>query len=272
MSVVLGIDAGGSTTKVAGFAQGGLIGTLQVRAADQVTSIYGAVGRFLLGQGMALESVSEIFLTGVGASFMGGDIYGIPARKTDEFQAIGFGGARLSGLESALVVSLGTGSAFVRVSPGKAVHIGGSGVGGGSLLGLSSKLINLSDIEAIAAVAENGDLSKVDLSVREICGQEIPHLPPHTTASNFGKISSLASKGDMALGLINMVFQTVGMLAVFACLNDPVKDVVITGSLTVLPQAKEVFDAISALYNINFTIPRNAVFATAIGAVYPRGD
>ena len=48
MGVVLGIDIGGSTTKIAGFQESGQhIGTLRVEASDRLTSLYGAIGNFL---------------------------------------------------------------------------------------------------------------------------------------------------------------------------------------------------------------------------------
>ena len=41
MGVVLGIDIGGSTTKIAGFQESGQhIGTLRVEASDRLTSLY----------------------------------------------------------------------------------------------------------------------------------------------------------------------------------------------------------------------------------------
>ena len=46
---VLGIDVGGSTTKIVGFAPGGkLLSPMFVQATDPVTSIYGAFGKFTL--------------------------------------------------------------------------------------------------------------------------------------------------------------------------------------------------------------------------------
>ena len=57
MGIVLGIDVGGSTTKVIGMKEKELVGTLQVRAADQITSLFGAVGNFLRGYGAKLSDV-----------------------------------------------------------------------------------------------------------------------------------------------------------------------------------------------------------------------
>lgn len=270
IGVVLGIDVGGSTTKIVGFDETKtLIGTLQVKASDQVTSLYGAIGSFLYQQAVPLTAVKTIVLTGVGASYIEKDIYGIPTFKVDEFQAIGYGGLTLAGLDEALVVSMGTGTAYVRASKEKVVHIGGSGVGGGTLVGLSELLFQEKNIDTIERLARHGDLHNVDLFISEITKSKISSLPPDVTASNLARIKNTATKSDLALGLLNMIFQTVGMLAVFACRNDTIKDVVFTGSLTVFPHARTVFAGLKEMYGLNFIIPENAVFATAIGATIP---
>jgi len=267
MNVILGIDIGGSTTKIVGYRENGeRIGALQVKATDQITSLYGAIGNFTSTNNISIKEISQIIITGVGASFVSGNIYDIPTQKVDEFKAIGVGGLALSGKKEAIVVSMGTGTAYVRATADSVVHIGGSGVGGGTLIGLSEKLLKEDNFDMINELAENGNLLNVDLTIQDISKDVIPSLPPDTTASNFGKIKSLASSSDMALGLINMVFQTIGMLAVFACRNDSIKDVVLTGALTEIPQAPQLFSIFKNLYNIEFTIPQNAIYATAIGA------
>jgi len=266
MGTILGIDVGGSTTKVVGLRDGELMGTIQVRAADQITSLFGAIGNFLRKYDVKLGDVSSIALTGVGASFIDEPIYDIETHKVEEFLAVGRGALHLSGLKEAIVVSMGTGTAFVRAGSDGITHLGGSGVGGGTIIGLASKMLGKSDIDAILALAKTGKLENVDLSVRDIIGHEIPSLPLSLTAANFGKIRSTASESDLALGIINMVFQTAGMLAVFVARNDTIRDVVLTGTLTMFPQAEGVQIAFSDLTDLRFTIPPNAVFATAIGA------
>ena len=267
MGIVLGIDVGGSTTKIVGLMDGKCLGMLQVRAADQITSMYGAIGNFLSGQGVGLEDVSSIYLTGVGASFINEQVHGIETIKVDEFSAIGRGALRQAGLSEALVVSMGTGTAFVRAVNDEITHLGGSGIGGGTIIGLASQMLGKSDIDAILALADEGDLENIDLSVRDILDKEVNSLPANLTAANFGKIKSTASDSDIALGIINMVFETVGMLAVFALKNDSVKDVILTGTLATFPQAKTVFSEFKALTGLNFIIPPDAVYATALGAV-----
>ena len=75
-----------------------------------------------------------------------------------------------------------------------------------------------------------------------------------------------ATAEDLTLGVLNMTFQTIGMMAVFACRNDNVKDVILTGTLTQVPFAKQVFHALHTMHGVNFIIPKNAIYATATGA------
>jgi len=268
MEIVLGIDIGGSTTKIVALTESKkIIGVLQVKASDQITSLYGAIGHLLYENKLLLNQVSKIILTGIGADWVEGDIYGIPTSRVEEFKAIGFGALMLSGLDKALVASMGTGTAFVRATKEKITHIGGTGVGGGTLLGLCSKLLNEDDIDVIIELAQNGNLGNVDLSISDISNLEISFLPPDTTASNFGKIKSTATKSDIALGLMNTIFQTVGMLSVFACSNTDIKNIVVTGAMTKLPEAEKLLGRVGELYNLRFIIPPNATFATAVGAV-----
>ena len=81
MKTVIGIDIGGSTTKIVGFRKEGssfnLIEPLFVRATDAVTSVYGAFGRFTLENGLALTDIDKVLMTGAGASFIDKPIYSL---------------------------------------------------------------------------------------------------------------------------------------------------------------------------------------------------
>ena len=69
MSVILGIDIGGSTTKIVGLRQDqSVIGMQRVKAEGPVTSLYGALGSFMTSHKLQLGDVERIVLTGVGAS------------------------------------------------------------------------------------------------------------------------------------------------------------------------------------------------------------
>ena len=267
MSVVIGIDVGGSTTKIVGYTdQGKLLSRLQVEAADPLTSAYGALGKFINENKLSLASVCQIILTGVGSSLFKENIYGIPTRKVDEFQAIGLGGLALSKKKEGLIISMGTGTAFVRAGKEGIKHIGGSGVGGGTVLGLCGRMCGASSFSTITELADKGSLKKVDLNIEDISTGVIATLPPDTTASNFGKMKDGVTGADLTLGVLNMTFQTIGMMAVFACRNDHIKDVVLTGTLTQVPFAKKVFQSLHKMYGIRFVIPQHAIYATATGA------
>lgn len=266
MGKIIGIDIGGSITKIIGFDNSQLFSPLLVRATDPIASVYGAFGKFLSVNGLSLSDIERIMVTGVGSSYITAKLYGIPTGKVDEFRAIGTGGLFLSGLTNAVIVSMGTGTAFVKADQNGVRHIGGTGVGGGTLLGLSNRMLNVRDFNDLIETAQGGSLAQIDLAISDISHDPVASLPPETTASNFGKISDLATKADVALGIINLVFQTIGMLAVFAAKIDQTRDIVLTGNLTNVPQSGEIFTQLSRLYNVNFVTPPNAEFATASGA------
>ena len=68
MGVILGIDIGGSSTKIVGLHENGtVIDMLRVKAEDPLTSLYGALGNFLATHSLKLTDIGHIALTGVGA-------------------------------------------------------------------------------------------------------------------------------------------------------------------------------------------------------------
>ena len=145
-------------------------------------------------------------------------------------------------------------------------YLGGTGVGGGTVVGLSKKLLGVEDIDYIQQLAQRGDLSLVDLRIGDITKKD-PGLtmPDHMTASNFGKMSDAAKDADVALGILNMVFETVGMLALFAARARGVEDIVLTGNLTCVDYAARAFEGLSNMFGVRFLIPENARFSTVIG-------
>ena len=170
MDVILGIDIGGSTTKIVGLrTDGSVISMLRVRAEDQVTSLYGAFGNYLKSNNLSLSDVRRVVLTGVGSSYLEGNVFGLPTCRVDEFQASGTGALALSGQTSGVVVTMGTGTAFLWAEAGKEVrHLCGSGIGGGTLGGLCRKLVGMERFGQIRELARQGDLNKVDLTIKDI--------------------------------------------------------------------------------------------------------
>ncbi|HOP73949.1 MAG TPA: type II pantothenate kinase [Bacillota bacterium] len=266
MKKIIGIDIGGSTTKIVGLDQGKIFSPMLVKATDPIASVYGAFGKFISANHLSINDIERIMITGVGSSYITEPLYGIPTGKVDEFRAIGAGGLFLSQLSNAIIVSMGTGTAFVKADSSGVRHMGGTGVGGGTLLGLSNRMLNVRHFDDLIETAVGGDLSHIDLNISDISHDIVEGLTPETTASNFGKLSDLATRSDIALGIINLVFQTIGMIAVFATRIDHTTDVVLTGNLTNVPQSRDIFKQLSELFHVNFIFPPNAEYATAAGA------
>jgi type II pantothenate kinase len=154
----------------------------------------------------------------------------------------------------------------VQASREKISHLGGSGVGGGTILGLSKRLISLSGFNDIMAAAEHGHLNQVDLLLEDIADADISFLSKEATAANFGKMLDTAKNEDIALAILNLVYQVVGVLSVFAARGQNIDRVVVTGSGSDNPVGKRIFAGITALYQIGFDFPPDAEYTTAIGA------
>ena len=266
MGIVIGIDVGISTTKIVGIKNNKISAPIHITAADPITSLYGAFGKYLHDNNIELKDVEHVMLTGVGAAYIDQPIYGLPTSKSQEFIADGLGARFESKLDHTIVVSMGTGTSFVKCDGDDMRHIGGIGVGGGTLAGLARIMLNTSDIKTVATLAQQGDVRNIDLTIGDISPQPLPGLPMDTTASNFARAQSDASKEDIAAGIIKMVLQSIGSAAWLASLGSDIRDFVLIGNLSLLPQCKEVFPALEKLYNIRFHIPKYSQYCTAIGA------
>jgi type II pantothenate kinase len=179
---------------------------------------------------------------------------------------VGIGGIFLAGIPDAVVVSMGTGTSLVEARGQNVRHIIGSGVGGGTLLGLADRLLNVTDFETINQFSQKGNLEKIDLTVGDLTQKEISGLTPTTTASNFGKLIGLSEPEDVAAGIVNLVFQSVGTAAVLAARLCQLETIVVTGNLTCMSLGRQILDTFNQLYGVTFVIPDRAVFATALGA------
>ena len=57
MGIVIGIDVGGSTTKIVGIEKDQIKYPMFVRATDPVTSLFGAFGKYIYDSGITLSEV-----------------------------------------------------------------------------------------------------------------------------------------------------------------------------------------------------------------------
>jgi type II pantothenate kinase len=171
---------------------------------------------------------------------------------------------------------MGTGTALIHAKKEngvtKTTYLGGTGVGGGTLLGLSRKMIGVDTVEHLEQLCATGNLDNIDLRIGDISGDKSFQINDEITASNFGKLSDMATNNDIALGIANMVAETIAMMSVFAARSFNIKNVVLTGNLTALKSITSVFEGLEATFGIKFIIPDMSQFATVIGAALCDSD
>lgn len=257
LDTVIGIDIGASTTKIVLLRRGKCVKTMRLpdgMALSDALVEFGTAG------------VKRIALTGVGASHITQDIGGLPTGHVDEFLSVARGAAKLSGKHNCLVVSLGTGTSFVRVTPLRTWHVGGTGIGGGILEGMGPELCAVKDMEELQALAATGELRNVDLQIQDVCAGTIANLLPTSTVANLKKINQATAPADAAAGLCNLVFQSIGVMAAFAVKRQLTRQIVLVGTITDWKVAPPILDEVAKLHKVNFIVADNAAFATAIGA------
>jgi pantothenate kinase len=131
--------------------------------------------------------------------------------------------------------------------------------------------VGVEDVKKIEALAEKGDLGKVDLTLGKIYPQGIGLLDARATASHFGDLKD-CSREDLALALFNLVGQSIGSVAAFAAKAEGVKEIVFTGKLINSSLFQEIVkDRVLKLFSVELIVPENAEVATALGATLAEG-
>jgi type II pantothenate kinase len=264
--MIIGIDIGSTTTKAVSIESGRITGKIKTRAADAVSSAAGAFGKMIMENEIRMADITRIMITGAGSSKINKDLFGIPTQRVDEITAIGIGGMFLSGKDNIIIANIGTGTVIIEAKKEGIQHLGGSGVGGGTILGLAKKMLMTSNFNDIMELAREGDLGQVDLLLEDITETDISFLPKESTASNFGKMLDTARNEDLALGIVNLVYQVIGMLSVFAAKSKNINSVVITGNGSNNLIGKRILSVITGMYGVQFEYPGSAEYTTAVGA------
>lgn len=264
--LIIGLDIGGTTSKVAAISGQRQLTAMRVQASDPLSSAYGALGRFISANELELSAIDSVVVTGVGQSLVTGTLFNLPTVKCPEFEAVARGGLYLAEKERAIVVSMGTGSSIVLGEGEQYEHIIGSGVGGGTVTGLGKLLLQVYDFASLEALAMEGSLQGVDLTVGDLSAEAIANLPPETTAANFAAVDERAPARDLARGLMNLVFQSLGTAAILAARLKNCQDIVFIGSLAKSKVGQASLERFSDLYDVEISVPDQAEFATALGA------
>ncbi len=228
------------------------------------------VRRVLDAGGVSPRDLEWIAVTGGNRAMLPQSIDDRVLHRVDEVKAIGRGGLALANLESALVTSAGSGTACVAATMQGAHHVTGTGVGGGTLVGLGRLLLGTVDPREIDALAQQGSDTTHNLTIAEVLGGAIGSLPPETTAVNFGRVARHpveASREDTAAALVNMVGQVIAVIAINAARAQQLPHVVIVGHLADLKSIRRTFGLVAKFYGATILTPQAGGSATAVGAL-----
>ncbi len=217
-----------------------------------------------------LEAVTSIAVTGGNQRALPPTIMGRPIIRVGEIDAIGQGGLAQAGLEAAAIVSAGSGTAIVGATRERCWHITGTGVGGGTLLGLGRMLIGNADPRDLDRLARAGRHAGVNLTIGDVIGGEIASLPADTTAVNFGKMAASGeqpSAEDIAAGLVNMVGQVIGVVAISAARSYNLEQIVVVGHVVDLDSVRATIAEVGDFYGAPIQFAPQPGYATVLGAL-----
>ena len=219
------------------------------------------------------EELDLIALTGGHHKKIGSQIDNVPVFHINEVDAIGEGCVNLAGIskeKESIIVSAGTGTACIYAKEGNYLHCSGTGVGGGTVIGLSHLLIGTTDPKEIEELASKGFAKGADLLLEDVVSGPIGLLPPEITAVNFGRIAKYknkASKEDLAAGIANLVGQTVARIATSVAMAFNASDIIVVGRTPSFSALKTSLEQAAALTNFIPHFPKNAEYASALGAL-----
>ena len=192
--------------------------------------------------------------------------------KVDEPTATAVGGLLEDAPTPAIVVSLGTGTGIVLADPpSPPQRLVGSGIGGGTLLGLAKLLLGTTDVARIGELARHGDLSRCDLTVGDILGGGVGPVPAEATAAHFARVAREGSvvprSEDIAATLLNLIGQAVLRLAFEAARFHQARSIVLVGHVLDVPGFRDAIERIPLLDRSYVRIVSEPGFAVARGAL-----
>jgi len=268
------IDFGGTVTDLV-LRREGLDDVLLAlpTAVPETTVAQGLLARLLAKAGETPDAkIGVVAVTG-GRSWQLPDRLGA-ARvvKVDEPTATAAGGLLEDAPAPAIVVSLGTGTGIVLAAPPAAPQrLVGSGIGGGTLLGLAKLLLGTTDVTRIGELARRGDVSRCDLTVGDILGGGVGPVPADATAAHFARVaregSVVPGPEDIAATLLNLIGQAVLRLAFEAARFHQACSIVLVGHVLDVPGFRDTIERIPLLDRSYVRIVSEPGFAVARGAL-----
>lgn len=263
----VGVDAGASLSKLAFLANGAVCYELHPAGAVQA-----------LLRRIAALAPARVALTGAGARQLERRL-GSRACCVNEFAAWGCGSSALAreqglaAVDPSLVVSLGTGTSVMLSSGSKVSRVGGTALGGGTVVGLGALLLGQSEFSRVAELAAAGDRSRVDLLVSDIYAPGEISLPGEITAASFGSRTLLEGADpprpeDLAQGIMGLVGENVALICAGLAVASRAQRILFGGStLRGNPVLREILSLASSGSGCEVVFLEHGEFAGALGAL-----
>jgi type II pantothenate kinase len=171
--------------------------------------------------------------------------------------------------EKFLLVNIGTGTSWFGIDGDHYERVLGSGIGGGTFMGLGKIFAELTDFSKLVELSSKGERDKVDLLVKDIYFPEEPPIPGELTASNFAKSGiEESSPADRMAAVTNMISETITLLTVQASSLQNIKKVVFIGStLSGNKPLRNSIDYYIRMSGLNPVFLPDGEYSGAIGAM-----
>ena len=272
---VVGIDIGATLAKLAIREPHGKVDCSFLPAAhlDQVVAQVDALAPRGVG------------LTGCGANALASRL-SQRLQRLVEFQAWAHGSRELLRTQGRdeeapyALVSLGTGTSVLLVDGQQVERLGGTALGGGTLLGLGFALTGCQTHQEFCALAQRGRRDQVDLLVGDIYPPDEIEIPGEATAAAFGRLARQtaqmrASDGqgadqsaDLAAAVTHLVGENVALIATSLTQRSVAQRIVFGGaSLGDNPGLRAVLMGVTAAMGFEPILLDDGGYAGAIGAL-----
>jgi len=237
-----------------------------------------SVRTILAAGGIDLGSLDRLAVTGGRHKLLPAHLGRTQVVPFNEVQAIGRGGQAILGLgdeerqQPTIVASAGSGTALIKAQSDEFAHVSGTGVGGGTMLGLARLLLGTLDPVEIGELALAGDRNGADLSLADVITGPIGHLPADATAVNFGRLarqdfSGEVQRQDLAAALVNLVAQTIGLITVNTAHAHNCARIVVIGHMLDMAYFRHILSLVGKYYTTAMILPDAPGCATALGAL-----
>tara|TARA_Y100001980_G_C14483428_1_gene261545 strand:- start:55 stop:858 length:804 start_codon:yes stop_codon:yes gene_type:complete len=189
--------------------------------------------------------------------------------KKNEIDCIGAGAKKLSQLDSNfLVLSCGSGTACVAYENEISTHLGGTGLGGGTIRGLCKLAALIDDPDEINDLSIRG--SQIgDYTLKDVISGPIGNLPEDSIAVHVGNLDMMdkLEKEDICRSIIYLVATNIARLAATTALAAKLNKVVVIGRSPNYFLFKEILSRWIEFSGLEIIYPENREFATALGTL-----